>query len=594
MPRRLVFILAVVLAILLSSGAAPQPLPAITAYADGPVGPPSFGLNAHLSTRYPDPSSMNVPADAVANLGVSWVREDIHWHRVQPRPDTWDFTFSDAALRELLSRNINVLAVLGPSVGWATPYPGDTPDDVSYYAPDPDRFIEYVRAVVTRYHPYVHYWEVWNEPDNTHFWKPRPDPVAYTELLVRTSAAIKQIDPDAKILIGGFNPFDTTFARVVAERDGWDDFDILAIHPYVDPYGPEDGNLASATNAVRALASRYGEKPIWVTELGWSSGPGDRDSVGYTDEEEQASYLVRAMLLLWQSGVERSFWYTLKDDPGNPYGLVRIGSGGTDYSSRKPAFAAFHTLNQETADTTFVERRDLFQRQTLINFEQVQEWQRSSQPNGTLSASRAQVHEGRGSAQINYIFSTTNNDYVVFERKQPLPLTGEPYALGVWVYGDGTAHGVKVWLRDAEGEVLQYVLGPIGPPGWHFIATPINGMVEPGNRIQGNGNLRLDYPASLVALVVDDLTDASTGSGAIFLDDLTAITGREAYDFRLRRGSAALDILWSPPGVRVLLDTHARRGFLIDRSGGETTVTPQDKQFDLTLGPAPLYLWHRR
>ena len=45
-------------------------------------------------------------------------------------------------------------------------------------------------------------------------------------------------------------------------------------------------------------------------------------------EQGQANLLVRAMLLLWRSGVERIFWYTLKDDPNNPYGLVAEGSVG--------------------------------------------------------------------------------------------------------------------------------------------------------------------------------------------------------------------------------------------------------------------------
>jgi hypothetical protein len=594
MPRHPLLIILAMLVTMLTAGAAPAPSPVFPAMAAPAVAAPSFGLNTHLATRYLDPATMNIPADAISDLGVSWVREDMHWHRVQPTPETWDWTFTDAAMRELLVRDINVLAVLGPSVGWATPYPGDVPNDVSYYEPDLERFLMYVRAVVERYHEHIDYWEIWNEPDNVHFWKPRPDPVVYTEMLMRTSALIKEIDPDAKVLIGGFNPFDITFARTVAERGGWRSFDIIAIHPYVDPYGPEDGNLIASADAVRALASRYGQKPIWVTEMGWASGPGDRDTVGYTDEQEQADYLVRSMLLLWQAGVERSFWYMLKDDDHNPYGLFRYGSGRNDFSQQKAVYAALRTLNRETAGATFVERRDLFQRQVLLDFETSRGWLRASQPNGTLSISNIQLHEGRSSAQISYTFGTSQNDYLVFERAQPQPLPGRPYALGAWVYGDGTAHGVKIWLRDAEGELLQYVLGPIGPPGWHFVSTPIGGPVEAGNRIQGDGNLRLDFPASLVALVVDDITDASVGSGTIYVDTLSAISGQEVYNFRLQRGAQSLDILWSPPGTRVLLNTRARRGVLVARDGSESTVVPQNGQFNVNVGSSPMYLWHRR
>ncbi|MCG8353652.1 MAG: glycosyl hydrolase [Chloroflexales bacterium] len=594
MLSRLLVILLVPILLLTSSGVDSQPALAILNEDSRPSGPASFGLNSHLATRYPDPSTMATPAAHVAELGVPWVREDLHWHRVEPRPDVWDWTFTDAALRELLSRDIEVLGVLGPSVGWATPFPGDTPNDVSFYAPDPDLFIEYVRAVVNRYHLYIHYWEIWNEPDNPYFWKPQPDPHAYADLLMRTSAAIKAIDPQAQVLIGGFNPFDTTFVQDVISAGAWDSFDIIAIHPYVDPYGPEEGNITNSVRGVRALAHRFGSKPIWITELGWASGPGDRDPVGVTDEQAQANFLVRSLLLLWNAGVERSFWYTLKDDPGNPYGLFRFGTGRADFSQPKPVFTAFQTLNRAVVGATFLEHRDLFALQMLVDFEQAAGWRRTSQPNGSLRANAELVNSGQSSAQLIYNFSTAQNDYVVFERDKPLLLDGEPHALGVWVYGDGGAIALKVWLRDAEGELLQFVLGEVGPPGWHFLAAPIGGAVEPGNRIEGRGNGRLDFPARFAALVVDDVNDRFKGRGTIYVDDLTAINGQEAYNLRLQRGEEALDILWSPPGVQVALDTRGASGMLMDRDGATSQLSAKDGFMTVDLGPEPIYLWHQR
>jgi polysaccharide biosynthesis protein PslG len=583
--------------LLLLSGAGPgmpTPIPIPLAPTAVPTQPASFGLNSHLASRYPDPSSMDVPASMISDLGVTWVREDFHWHRVEPRPDAWDWTFSDAAMRAILNRNIQVLGVLGPSVGWATPYPNDTPNDVSYYPPDPDAFDRYVRGVVTRYRRYIHHWEIWNEPDSGVFWQTKPDVAAYTRLLIRTAASIREIDPQAQVVIGGTNPFDTTFLHGVAENGGWSSFDVIAIHPYIDPYAPEDGNLIAAADGVRALASRYGAKPIWATELGWASGPGDRDRSGTTDEQAQASYLVRAMMALWQAGVERIFWYSFKDDPGNPYGLVRSGSGRSDYSSHKPAYAALRTLNRQLAGATFVERRDLFSRETLLSFEDLRGWRRTSQPNGSLRLSSAESHSGGTSAELKYSFSTPQNDYVAFEREQPIPLPGQPYALGIWVYGDGSAHGVKVWLRDAQGELLQYVLGSVGAPGWHFISGPIGGTVEPGNHLEGTGNSRLDFPASLQAIVIDDIADSFVGGGTIYLDDLSVVAGYEIYDMRLQRGGEALDIFWSPPGARVNVSTKVTAGRLIDRDGTESTLSARDGKFTISVGPAPIYLVHRR
>ncbi len=591
MSRRMLILLLPLALLLVSSTVAPQPLPIPAAHSITPTGPPSFGLNTHLATRYPDPSSRDVAARTVRELGVPWVREDLHWHRVQRAPDVWDWTFTDNALRELLKRDIEVLGVLGPSVGWATPYRGDDPHDVSFYAPDPDAFVEYARAVVMRYQGYIQHWEIWNEPDNVLFWKPHPDPQAYAELLIRTSAAIKEIDPDAQVLIGGVNPFDTTFLRVVADAGAWDSFDILAIHPYVDPYTPEEGNIVASVDKVRLLSYQYGEKPIWVTEIGWSSGPGDRDSVGFTDETEQAHYLVRSLLLLWTAGVERSFWYMLKDDAHNPYGLIEYGEGRTDMRPelRKPAFAAFQTLNEEIAGTRFVDQRTLFDSSVLVNFDQAVGWRRPAQPNGDLAISN------QGVARVQYHFSTTENDYLTFERNYPVLLADDAYGLGIWVYGDGSEHALRVWLLDAEDEVLQYTLGIVGTPGWQFVSTPIGGAVEPGNRLKGQGNGRLDFPASLLALVVDDAHDDFVGESTIYLDDLTAIYGREVYDLRLERDNAALDIIWSPPGMRVALDTNGGNGLLVQMDGTAQNVLSADgEQFLLDVGPEPVFLWHIR
>ncbi|NJO06464.1 MAG: glycosyl hydrolase [Chloroflexaceae bacterium] len=442
MSRRILSLVLLPMALLLaSSSALSSTVIAAPEAMREPVGPPSFGINSHLATRYPDPTAMDVPAQTLADLNITWVREDFHWHRIQYDRDVWDWTFTDAAMRALLKEDIQVLGVLGPSVGWATPYTGDNPHDVSFYAPDPELFLDYVRAVVARYRRYVKHWEIWNEPDHPYFWQPEPDPVAYADLLKRTSAVIKEIDPDAQVVIGGFNPFNTTFVRTVAEEGAWDSFDILALHPYVDPYTPEEGNLAAALDIAHALNYQYGERPIWVTEIGWASGPGDRDAIGFTDETEQASFLVRSLLLLWANGAERIFWYMLKDDAHNPYGLYRYGAGRTDFSTslRKPAYNAMRTLNRELEGATFVERRDLFDSIPVESFTASVPWKRAQQPNGQLALSES------GVGSIAYNFSTRGNDYLVFEREQPVRIPGKPYALGVWVYGDGSTHTLRAW-----------------------------------------------------------------------------------------------------------------------------------------------------
>jgi len=592
--HRRIHILLLLCALLGWIAGAPKPAPAAPEEQVAPLDAAPFGLNTHLASRYPDLLTMHTPADAVAQSGAGWAREDIHWYRVEPWLGNYDWSFTDAAMRALLQRGINVVGVLGHPPGWATPYSGDDANGFSFYPPDPDRFVAYASAVVSRYGRYVHHWEIWNEPDNPLFWKPAPDPKAYATLLTRASAAIHRVAPDAKVLIGGVNPFSTAFLKQVADAGAWGSFDILAIHPYVDPATPEAGNLVAAADGVRALAAQLGKKPLWVTEVGWASGPSDHDLASANTEQTQANLLTRAMLLLWRAGVERSFWYTLKDDPGNPYGLIAAGAGYTDWSHPKPAFYAFRTLNRQLAGAEFVGLRDLFTRTSVLDFETFGVWRRGDQPNGTLTPSAAQTHSGHTAAQLSYSFPSSGNDYVIFRRDRAAPIPGAPYALGLWVYGDGSGHTIKVWLRDAEGEVLQFALGTVGPPGWRLIQAPIGGTVGSWNRISKNGNGRLDFPARLDSIVLDDGDDRFMGGGAILLDDLIAISGPEAYDLQLQQGATAIDVLWSPESLPAAITSASASASVTDRDGAERQVAARDGKIILDLGPAPVYVRHSR
>lgn len=574
---------------------APAAVPSVFA-AEPPVAPldaAPFGINTHLATRYTDAATMAIPADIVAKSGAGWAREDVHWWRVEPSNGVWDWTYTDAAFRALLERGIKIVGVLGHPPGWATPYAGDAPNDVSFYAPDQQQFVNYARAVVARYGAYIHHWEIWNEPDSPLFWKPAPDPAAYAALLQSTAATIHGIDPSAKVLLGGISPFDTTFLRHVAEAGVWDSFDILAIHPYVDPHSPEDGDIVAAADGMRALAAHYGPKPIWATEVGWSSGHGDHDAVGVVDEQHQADYLVRALMLLWRAGIERSFWYALKDDPGNPYGLVALGTGRADFQRTKPAYSAFQTLSKQLGGGSFVSLRDLFSRDTVLDFETFGTWTRGDQPYGTLTSTTATLHGSQTAAAINYHFPTADNDYVVFLRDTPAPIPGTPHELAVWAYGDGSANQLKVWLRDAEGELLQYNFGATGTKGWHQLHAPLTVPVGAWDRISPGGNGKLDFPVAVAGLVLDDAPDSFSGRGTIYIDDLTAIGGSEAYNLRVQRADKLIDVLWSPDNVRVKLAVDAPQAQVVERDGATQTLTVTNGLIDdFGLADAPRYLVH--
>jgi beta-glucosidase/6-phospho-beta-glucosidase/beta-galactosidase len=51
-------------------------------------------------------------------------------------------------------------------------------------------FARYCRELMSRYGTICRHWEVWNEP-NIGFWKPKPNPADYTELLKTVYQTVK-------------------------------------------------------------------------------------------------------------------------------------------------------------------------------------------------------------------------------------------------------------------------------------------------------------------------------------------------------------------------------------------------------------------
>lgn len=314
-----------------------------------------FGINSHIASRYNNYDVMNWPADVIAGSGAGWAREDFHWFWIEPERGRFQWDYYDRMVDLLVARGTNIIGVLGHPPGWGTLDPEDDDSPLSFSPPDPERFADFATAVVKRYRGRVLHWEIWNEPDNPQFWKPQPDPVAYARLLSVVYPSIKNEVPEANILIGGLNPFDGHYLQTIAEIGAWWTFDIINVHPYVDPAMPEEnGEIgSSAMSNVRRIMDRFGEKPVWVTEYGWSSRPTQRDPTGSINEEEQASFLVRGAVLLRAAGAQRVLWYSIKDEVNNGYGMLRFGRAYDDYSQPRPAYTAFTVLNNQLAGAQF-------------------------------------------------------------------------------------------------------------------------------------------------------------------------------------------------------------------------------------------------
>ncbi len=341
-----------------------------------------FGVVAALGNRV---RADEIPA-AVALMreaGIQWQREEIFWDRVQQQPggpydwdgdDTGRYNY-DLAIAAQARAGIRLLGLLDYNPAW---FKGKNPHPEEWIA-DWGDFVYNTVARYGRERGQIKHWELWNEPNlaASGYESGLYTIADFVRLLEVGRAAALAADPEAKIVLGGlssiwselpspyhYDYFD--YLDQVGRLGGWNHVDIIAIHPY-RPDAPEgdawrrDHSLTFRQELQRldGLLRTYGPKPVWLTELGWSTSRGWPG----VDPDTQAFFLVRAYLTaLAHPSIEKVFWYDFRNDtdPGAPYdqpsyeerevefhyGLLRrsypLDPGRGDL--RKPAFVAYRTM----------------------------------------------------------------------------------------------------------------------------------------------------------------------------------------------------------------------------------------------------------
>jgi beta-xylosidase len=145
---------------------------------------------------------------------------------------------------------------------------------------------------------------LWNEPNNLSHWDFHVDSdwKIFAEMVIGASRAIREVNPELKIVLGGLSPVDPNFVRLLTSLGVIDEVDVVSIHGF-----PLDWNHWSIhdwpkkVDEIRQVTS----KPVWVSEAGVSS---------FGAEEVQAFGIQRTAELLLPL-VERVHWYSLFDLP---------------------------------------------------------------------------------------------------------------------------------------------------------------------------------------------------------------------------------------------------------------------------------------
>lgn len=145
---------------------------------------------------------------------------------------------------------------------------------------------------------------LWNEPNNLSHWdfKVDPDWKMFADMAIAGAQAVRQVNPEIKIVLGGISPIDPHFVRLMGSYGVLDHMDVVALHGF--PLDWNHWNINDWPARIRDIRA-VTNKPIWVSEAGASS---------FGAEEVQAFGLERTASLLLDE-VERVHWYSLLDLP---------------------------------------------------------------------------------------------------------------------------------------------------------------------------------------------------------------------------------------------------------------------------------------
>jgi hypothetical protein len=234
----------------------------------------------------------------------------LDWNKIEPYPGDMSYDANDAEVANLAGTCPGVVGRLGYTTFWNSPrgifFPqyGFWEGDAYQYPNDLKAWYNYVYETVRRYKGRLTHWEVWNEPDKA---QDEIDMLLskYLRLLQIASAAIRQANPNARIIMGslGSGGMRDYLEQFLKEGGGkW--VDIVGLHPVDGVLGPEISFLAErVSDAVERVRKYHPKAEVWVSSLVWPSSPDGTG--GALPEHVQADYMARGKVLCLAAGANR-------------------------------------------------------------------------------------------------------------------------------------------------------------------------------------------------------------------------------------------------------------------------------------------------
>jgi hypothetical protein len=221
-------------------------------------------------------------------------------------------------------------------------------------------YTSFMASLAARYKGEVDAYEIWNEADEPAFWPGAPDPAGYVALLKNAYTAVKTIDPEAKIVFAPTTGNNYGFVDAAYKAGAKGYFDAMAVHTdtacSVDGptrYYREEDRIARFVflgyRTVRETMLAHGDdKPIWMTEFGWSATSRRCDRGRWAGEKDagvpepvQAQFLREAFHCMKEDPyLEVAMWFNSRDLRGDNSELDSYGLRRAD-GTHRPAYDAF-------------------------------------------------------------------------------------------------------------------------------------------------------------------------------------------------------------------------------------------------------------
>jgi polysaccharide biosynthesis protein PslG len=311
--------------------------------------------------------------------GVSSVRIPISWAATQPLgPGEANFTAPDHLVAGAAAAGLNVLPFLYDAPSWAVvqarvPGSGARAPKTLPVKSGAQRsaWANFLKLVVGRYGPSgsfwtanpglpavpIQTWQIWNE-ENFKYFVVRPSPADYGKLINVSYAALKSVDPGAKLILGGMfaRPKEAEFKRKPAQAYFATDFlDRLytstpgikrkfagvALHPYTTKYQQLTPDIEEFIAVLKA--NHDSGKKLWITEIGWSSEPKSasdsfaKGPAGQATQLRGAFNLFKSKAARWK--LQRIYWFSVDDQPGICNFCGGSGLFGSGFVPKKSWFA---------------------------------------------------------------------------------------------------------------------------------------------------------------------------------------------------------------------------------------------------------------